>query len=161
MFNFLKWDFILLTYTCRFYIILMRSALRNQETNLRKTNESKEFWKIKKKVLDKLKTLRYNKNCRWWHGRIAQLGEHLPYKQGVTGSSPVVPTISSETCGLVAQLVRVPACHAGGRGFESLLGRHFKTLWLDSSVGRAEDWKSSCPWFDSWSSHQNAGVAQW
>ena len=28
------------------------------------------------------------------NGRIAQLGEHLPYKQGVTGSSPVVPTIS-------------------------------------------------------------------
>ena len=26
-------------------------------------------------------------------GIIAQLGEHLPYKQGVTGSSPVVPTI--------------------------------------------------------------------
>ena len=28
-------------------------------------------------------------------GSIAQLGEHLPYKQGVTGSSPVVPTIQS------------------------------------------------------------------
>ena len=27
-----------------------------------------------------------------WCGSIAQLGEHLPYKQGVTGSSPVVPT---------------------------------------------------------------------
>ena len=27
-----------------------------------------------------------------WRGSIAQLGEHLPYKQGVTGSSPVVPT---------------------------------------------------------------------
>ena len=26
------------------------------------------------------------------NGSIAQLGEHLPYKQGVTGSSPVVPT---------------------------------------------------------------------
>ena len=26
-------------------------------------------------------------------GSIAQLGEHLPYKQGVTGSSPVAPTI--------------------------------------------------------------------
>ena len=28
-------------------------------------------------------------------GSIAQLGEHLPYKQGVTGSSPVAPTIWS------------------------------------------------------------------
>ena len=26
------------------------------------------------------------------YGSLAQLGEHLPYKQGVTGSSPVVPT---------------------------------------------------------------------
>ena len=26
------------------------------------------------------------------NGSIAQLGEHLPYKQRVTGSSPVVPT---------------------------------------------------------------------
>ena len=40
------------------------------------------------------------------NGSIAQLGEHLPYKQRVTGSSPVVPTIH----GSVAQLVRVPAC---------------------------------------------------
>ncbi|CAH7295854.1 hypothetical protein VCHA39P226_480002 [Vibrio chagasii] len=28
-----------------------------------------------------------------FYGRLAQLGEHLPYKQGVTGSSPVSPTI--------------------------------------------------------------------
>ena len=28
------------------------------------------------------------------NGSIAQLGEHLPYKQEVTGSSPVVPTIN-------------------------------------------------------------------
>ncbi len=26
-------------------------------------------------------------------GSIAQLGEHLPYKQGVIGSSPIAPTI--------------------------------------------------------------------
>ena len=30
------------------------------------------------------------------YGRIAQLGEHLPYKQRVTGSSPVVPTTSEQ-----------------------------------------------------------------
>ena len=58
------------------------------------------------------------------YGRIAQLGEHLPYKQRVTGSIPVVTTIKNKY-GLVAQLVRVPACHAGGRGFEHLLDRHF------------------------------------
>ena len=28
----------------------------------------------------------------FYPGTIAQLGEHLPYKQGVTGSSPVSPT---------------------------------------------------------------------
>ena len=63
-------------------------------------------------------------------GSIAQLGEHLPYKQGVTGSSPVVPTIRY---GSVAQLVRVPACHAGGRGFEPLLSRHLR-CWHGSTV---------------------------
>ena len=74
-------------------------------------------------------------------GSIAQLGEHLPYKQRVTGSNPVVPTIY----GPVAQLVRVPPCHGGGRRFESVLGRHLnlvnlkKLTRLDSSVGRAED----------------------
>ena len=69
-------------------------------------------------------------------GRIAQLGEHLPYKQGVIGSSPIVPTIFLS--GLVVQLVRTLACHARGRGFESHPGRHF-FISPDSSVGRAED----------------------
>ena len=53
-------------------------------------------------------------------GSIAQLGEHLPYKQRVTGSSPVVPTN-----GPVVQLVRTLACHARGRRFEPVPGRHF------------------------------------
>ena len=38
--------------------------------------------------------------------------------------------------GPVAQLVRAPACHAGGRRFEPVLGRH---KCLGSSVGRAAD----------------------
>ena len=54
-------------------------------------------------------------------GSIAQLGEHLPYKQRVTGSSPVVPTNN----GPVAQSVRALACHARGRGFEPLPGRQY------------------------------------
>ena len=55
-------------------------------------------------------------------GSLAQLGEHLPYKQRVTGSSPVTPTIYQKH-GLVVQLVRMPACHAGGRRFEPVPGR--------------------------------------
>ena len=35
----------------------------------------------------------YKKFCEYClYGSIAQLGEHLPYKQGVTGSSPVTST---------------------------------------------------------------------
>ncbi len=32
------------------------------------------------------------RNHRRLFGSIAQLGEHLPYKQRVIGSSPIVPT---------------------------------------------------------------------
>ena len=65
-------------------------------------------------------------------GSIAQLGEHLPYKQGVTGSSPVVPTTFF---GPVVQLVRTLACHARGRRFEPDPGR--QNICGCSSSGRA------------------------
>ena len=61
-------------------------------------------------------------------GSIAQLGEHLPYKQRVTGSSPVVPTKRTykvRSYGRVVQLVRTLACHARGRGFEPHSGRQY------------------------------------
>ena len=75
-------------------------------------------------------------------GSIAQLGEHLPYKQRVIGSSPIVSTnaetrlkarllskrvqfeAKASNYGPVVQLVRTLACHARGQGFESPSGRH-------------------------------------
>ncbi len=40
------------------------------------------------------------------NGRLAQLGEHLPYKEGVTGSRPVSPTTSTfEVCCQKSNLV--------------------------------------------------------
>ena len=62
-------------------------------------------------------------------GRLAQLVEHLVYTEGVKGSSPLLPTKRIKSGG-VAQLVRAIACHAIGRGFESLHSRHFACLPL-------------------------------
>ena len=57
------------------------------------------------------------------------MGEHLPYKQRVIGSSPIVPTN-----GPVVQSVRTLACHARGRGFESHPGRHFLNNFLHADL---------------------------
>ena len=59
-------------------------------------NEKNKFFLIFfKKGIDKRIGMCYNSQRRKTDGlgSIAQLGEHLPYKQGVTGSSPVVSTI--------------------------------------------------------------------
>ena len=49
-------------------------------------------------------------------GGLAQLGEHLPYKQEVTGSSPV-SSIES-----LAQLVEHLSCKQGVEGSSPLIG---------------------------------------
>ena len=69
-------------------------------------------------------------------GRLAQLVEHLVYTEGVKGSSPLLPT-KRIISGGVAQLVRAIACHAIGRGFESLHSRHLFNLKLIIVIKRA------------------------
>ena len=50
------------------------------------------------------------------YGVLAQLGEHLPYKQRVTGSSPVGPILLKDInqYGEVAQLARASGSYPGG-----------------------------------------------
>ena len=58
----------------------------------------------------------------------------------------------------MAQLVRAPPCHGGGRGFESLLGRlwigfHKFCLWDLSSAGRASALQAEGHRFEPCRSH--------
>ena len=48
-----------------------------------KVESSSLFWVVSNELTSLV-------NCIWY-GILAQLGEHLPYKQRVTGSSPVGP----------------------------------------------------------------------
>ena len=51
------------------------------------------------------------------HGILAQLGEHLPYKQRVIGSSPIGPMIAD-----VAQLAEQLICNQQVNGSSPLIG---------------------------------------
>ena len=46
-----------------------------------------------------------------FNGIIAQLGEHLPYKQRVIGSSPIGPTFLFNNYAVVAQLAEQLICN--------------------------------------------------
>ncbi len=54
--------------------------------------------------------------------------------------------------GPVAQLVRAPPCHGGGRGFESDRGRRY-LIWDLSSAGRASALQAEGHRFEPYRSH--------
>ena len=70
-------------------------------------------------------------NSRDGFGRLAQLGEHLPYKQRVTGSSPVAPTknLTIKYAG-VAQLAEQLICNQQVAGSSP----------ITSSNGQVPEW---------------------
>ena len=82
-------------------------------------------------------------NTKGAHGSIAQLGEHLPYKQEVTGSSPVVPTINMALwCSRLARqpvTLEVDGSSPFGVAIMCCGERELSTICLCSSVGRAVD----------------------
>ena len=80
-------------------------------------------------------------DCTSINGVLAQLGEHLPYKQRVTGSSPV----TSIFFGGVAQLARACGSYPQCRGFKSLLRYHNGV----SPSGKATDSDSVMRRFES------------
>ena len=56
------------------------------------------------------------------NGILAQLGEHLPYKQRVTGSSPVGPIYSYDGYADVAQLAEQLICNQQVIGSSPIIG---------------------------------------
>ena len=95
---------------------------------------------------------------------MAQLAEQLICNQQVIGSSPIIGLVLTglKDFGPLAQLVRAPPCHGGGREFESLLGRLLVTfseqainnyIWDHSSAGRASALQAEGHRFEPYWSH--------
>ena len=65
-------------------------------------------------------------------GVLAQLGEHLPYKQGVTGSSPVGPIFYRSGFADVAQLAEQLICNQQVIGSSPIIG----FIWMGSRAAK-------------------------
>ena len=90
------------------------------------------------------------------YGILAQLGEHLPYKQRVIGSSPIGPI--DKKYGEIAQLARAHGSYPWCRGFESpsryLTEKSVERIWDLSSAGRASALQAEGHRFEPYRSHR-------
>ena len=68
-----------------FFVQFLR-IFKNGESKIPKTNDSREYVKVKE-----TKPI-YSLKSHLIDGGVAQLGEHLPCKQGVMGSNPIIST---------------------------------------------------------------------
>ena len=76
----------------------------------------------------------HDKIMEYQHGILAQLGEHLPYKQRVIGSSPIGPMIAD-----VAQLAEQLICNQQVNGSSPFIGSYQNNiLWVDSRVAKGD-----------------------
>ena len=72
-------------------------------------------------------------------GILAQLGEHLPYKQRVTGSSPVGPILNADVAQLAEQLI----CNQQVNGSSPFIGfsctkYNNLIIWMASRVAKGD-----------------------
>ena len=77
------------------------------------------------------------------YGILAQLGEHLPYKQRVIGSSPIGPTFLAIIVvrnADVAQLAEQLICNQQVIGSSPIIGfiQLHIVLWMDSRVAKGD-----------------------
>ena len=70
------------------------------------------------------------------YGSLAQLGERLPYKQDVTGSSPVTPTKYAGVAQLVEQLI----CNQQVAGSSPITSSTNRDKHLSLIYGRVPEW---------------------
>ena len=69
------------------------------------------------------------------YGILAQLGEHLPYKQRVTGSSPVTSISYADVAQLAEQLI----CNQQVIGSSPIIGfMEYNSIWMDSRVAKGD-----------------------
>src|SRR5215211_1894655 len=72
---------------------------------------------MRAQALDTGRPALYKPNSRKRANSSAE--ERRPYKAVAAGSNPASPTENLNDSGAVVKSVITPACHAGGRGFES------------------------------------------